>query len=291
MRDMSVTCDVASLRVTTPCVTLITPSFNQGRFIGQAIESVLEQLTPEVEYLVVDGGSTDGTLDILHSYGDRLCWISEPDGGQSDALAKGFGRTRGEILGWVNSDDKLAPGALDKIIDTFTRHPRAGLVYGDGVLIDEAGIESGRAGSEPFDLWRLVNVADYILQPSAYFRRTAYEAAGGLDRNLRYAMDWDLWIRLARVAEVVYLPEVLACSRVWHGTKTFTGGWHRIAEISDVALRHTGRRFTPAVRQYALQTAGAALRCWLPGFLHPAAAAIKQSVSRKLDESSRPDRP
>ena len=221
-----------------PRVSLVTPSFNQAPFLRAAIDSVLSQGYPAIEYVVVDGGSTDGSVEILKSYGDRLRWISEPDRGQSDAIAKGFARTRGEIVAWLNSDDVLLPRAVEKAVAAFQRHPTAGLVYGDGLVLDEAGASQGRfPWTEEFDLWRLVFLSDFILQPSAFFRRRAYEAAGGLDLEMHFAMDWDLWIRLAGVADVVYVRELLSGARVWSGTKTATGGWRRIAEISRLARR------------------------------------------------------
>ena len=260
--------------------SLVTPSFNQAQFLRQAIESVLAQGYPSLDYLVVDGGSTDGSLDILRSYGDRIRWISEPDEGQADAIAKGFERTEGEILGWINSDDLLMPGALETAVRAFERHPEAGLIYSHGLLVDESGESLGRfPWIEPFDLWRLVHFSDYILQPSTFFRRTTYEAAGGLDRPLHFAMDWDLWIRLAAVADVVFLDqETTGCSRVWEDTKTSTGGWTRIRELARLSRRHTGRSWTPAVQRYALDTLGQKLRRRLPRPLYRAAGKVGTQV-------------
>jgi len=250
-------------------VAIVTPSFNQARFLRQCLESVLAQTHPAIDYLVVDGGSTDGSLDILRSYGERVRWISEPDNGQSDAIAKGFARTSGDILAWINSDDMLLPGAAAKAAAAFAVHPTAGLVYAHGWLLDEHGERTGRfPWIEPFDLWRLVYYSDYILQPSAFFRRSTFEAVGGLDPSLHFAMDWDLWIRLASAADVVFLAEeTLGCSRIWSETKTSTGGWRRIKELSRLARRHTGQLLTPAVRHYALDTAAQVVRARAPRVL------------------------
>ncbi|MCP3959533.1 MAG: glycosyltransferase [bacterium] len=238
-----------------PLVSIVTPSLNQGRFIGRTIDSVLAQSYPHVEYLVVDGGSTDDTLDVLRSYGDRVVWTSGPDAGQSDAIDRGFKRSRGAVLAWLNADDVYLPGAVERAVEELSRHPEAGLVYGRGVILDEAGAETGPfAGIEPFCLWRLLHVLDYVLQPAAFFRRVAYEAAGGLDRDLHYAMDWDLWIRLAAIADVVFVDSVLAGSREYGDTKTATGGWRRIRELRGLMRRHAGRAWTPGVRLYALDT-------------------------------------
>lgn len=249
----------------SPRVSIVTPSLNQGRFLRYAIESVLAQSYDRVEYLVVDGGSTDETLEVLRSYGDRVRWISEKDHGQSDAINKGFRRTRGEVIGWLNADDVLQPGAIERGVRELEEHPSVALVYGRGCLLDDAGVETGPfAGIEPFNLWRLLYGLDYILQPATFFRRDAFEAIGGLDANLHYAMDWDLWIRLAAVADVRFVDQVLAGSREYGETKTATGGWKRIAELRRLVARHTGRGGSPGVKLYALDTLRLQLRTALP---------------------------
>lgn len=265
-------------------MAIVTPSYQQARYLGEAIESVLAQSYPAIDYLVVDGGSTDGSVDLLRAYGERVAWISERDRGQADAIAKGFARTRGEILAWINSDDRLLPGAVARAVEVFRAHPGAGLVYANGLLLDQAGRSTGPfPWIEPFDLWRLIHFSDYVLQPAAFFRRAAYDAAGGLDTSLHYAMDWDLWIRLAGAAEVVYLEgELLACSRVWSDAKTSTGGWRRIAELARLAQKHTGRRLTPAVQRYALDTLGRQLRRTLPRCLFRAAVAVGARVDARI---------
>ena len=255
---------------------MVTPSLNQGRFIRHAIDSVLAQGYPRLELVVMDGGSGDETLDVLAAYGERITWYSEPDEGQSDAINKGFARSRGEILAWLNADDAYFPGAIERGVEELERHPEAGLVYGRGKILDEAGGETGPfAGIEPFNLWRLLHGLDYILQPATFFRRSAFEASGGLDRDLHYAMDWDLWIRLAGLAEVRFVDRVLAGSREYGDTKTATGGWPRIRELGRLVRRHTGRAWTPGVRLYALDTLRRQLRAALP----PLARAVDSTVA------------
>ncbi len=252
-------------RPDAPLVSIVTPSLNQGRFIRHAIDSVLAQSYPNIEYLVVDGGSTDETLDVLRSYGDRVRWSSGPDDGQSDAIDNGFRRSRGQILAWLNADDVYAPGAVERAVGEFERYPEAGLIYGPGTIIDSEGGETGPfIGIEPFCLWRLLHGLDYVLQPATFFSRSAYQAPGALDRGLCYSMDWDLWIRLAAVAEVRYIDQVLASSREWEDTKTATGGWRRIRELGGLVKRHTGRVWSPGVRLYALDTLRLQLRAALP---------------------------
>lgn len=267
-------------------MSVVTPSLNQGRFIRHAIESVLSQSYPHVDYLVVDGGSTDETLDVLRSYGERVRWISESDAGQSDAINKGFRKTRGEVLAWLNADDVLFPGAIESAVDELNRFPETGLVYGRGALLDEQGDETGPfAGIEPFNLWRLLYGLDYILQPATFFRRDAFEAAGELDLNLHYAMDWDLWLRLAALAEVRFLDRILAGSREYGDTKTATGGWKRIGELKRLVKHHTGRSWSPGVRLYALDTLRLQLRAGFPPWARAVDSAVAL-VSRRIMEGT-----
>ena len=222
-----------------PLVTIVTPSFNQAPFLRAAVESVLAQDYPHVEYIVVDGGSSDGSVDILKEFAGRLSWESGPDAGQADALAKGFARAKGAILGWLNADDVLFPGALSQAAAYFQANPEVALVYGDAVYLDAAGRPLMPCRHvRPFDLRRLRYWSDYIVQPSAFFRRTAYEEAGGIDRSLHWSMDYDLWLKLAARHRVAYLRRVWSGYRVQDGGKTITGGFARIAEVEAMARRH-----------------------------------------------------
>lgn len=238
-----------------PLVSIVTPSLNQRRFIEATIESVLSQDYPRIEYIVVDGGSTDGTLETLARYEGRLVCIAEPDGGQSDAINKGFRRARGDILAWLNSDDTYLPGAVSAAVDHLSEHPHCAMVYGEGNLMDEDGrLIRKFHGGGPFDLWRLVYVMDFILQQSAFFRRQALDAVGGLDERLHWAMDWDLFIKIGKRFPVGYLPRTMANLRE-HGTaKTLSGGLRRLSELVDVMRRHGGRRYPPARLAYAADT-------------------------------------
>ncbi len=229
-----------------PTVAIVTPSFGQGRHLGAAIGSVLAQDYPDLEYLVVDGGSGDTSLDVLRGYGDRLRWVSEPDEGQGDAIAKGFRRTGGEILGWLNADDAYLPGAVSTAVATLLAHPDAVGVYGDVEFIDAAGARLDIPSHvEPFDRDRLLSDSDFIVQPATFFRRSAYESVGGLDRTLHYCLDYDLWIRMSRIGPFVHLRRPLAQVRLHAETKTASGGFARLAEIESMVGRH-GRRRLPA---------------------------------------------
>jgi glycosyltransferase involved in cell wall biosynthesis len=233
-----------------PLLTVVTPSFNQGRFIRDTIESVLTQSYPRIEYLVVDGGSTDETVAILRSYGDRIAWVSEPDRGQTDAINKGWRRARGTMLAYLNSDDLYLPGAVERAVACLQAHPEAGAVYGEGYHVDEAGRVIERYPTEPFDPARLSQTC-FICQPTVFLRRDLVERLGYLDASLRYCMDYDLWIRLARVSRFAYLPEYLASTRLHAEAKTLDqrGPFH--AEILRTVHRHFGLVPTQWVYGYA----------------------------------------
>jgi glycosyltransferase involved in cell wall biosynthesis len=220
-------------------VTLVTPCCNGMPYLRAAIDSVLGQDYPHIDYLVMDGGSTDGTVELLAAYGDRVRWVSEPDDGQADAIARGFERTAGTVLGWLNADDVLKPGAVRTAVAALQAHPRAGLVYGNADFIDATGHSLGPCTVvEPYSRHRLLHYGDYIIQPAAFFTRPAYAAVGGLDRSLHWAMDWDLWLRLARHYEVVAVEAELASYRWLGSNKTAEGGFERLKEVEAVARRH-----------------------------------------------------
>jgi glycosyltransferase involved in cell wall biosynthesis len=228
-----------------PLVTIVTPSFNQGAYIEATIRSVLEQDYPRIEYLVVDGGSTDDTLAILGRQGPEVDWTSEPDSGQGDAIRKGFGRSHGEILTWMNADDVYTPGAVSRAVAALLAAPSAVFAYGNAEVIDSAGAVIGPCDQvRPFSLDALVNQLDFIVQPATFFCRDPYLAVGGIDTGLTYCLDYDLWIRLAGQGEVAYIPDVLARIRVYPQTKTASGGLARLNEVEAMIRRH-GRRTMP----------------------------------------------
>ena len=220
-------------------VSVVTPCFNPGRHLGATIESVLSQDYPHIEYLVMDGGSTDGTLDLLRSFGDRVRWISQPDRGQADAINRGFSRTAGEVLAWLNADDTYAPGAVRAAVEFLAENPSVAMVYGNADFIDANGNLIGPcAHVEPFNRHRLIHYSDFIVQPAAFFRRSAFESVGGVDADLHWTMDYDLWLKLAERHTIQYLPRVLANYRWLGGSKTASGGWNRLDEIRSVLRRH-----------------------------------------------------
>ncbi|PYQ41129.1 MAG: hypothetical protein DMF77_16720 [Acidobacteria bacterium] len=268
-----------------PLVSIVTPSYNQGRFIEETIQSVLAQDYPNLEYIVVDGGSTDETLDILRRYGGRLKWISEPDRGQSEAINKGFRMARGEIVAWLNSDDTYLAGAVGKAVGYLRTHPAVAMVYGEGYLMDEAGRVTGRfPATEPFNLWRLVYFSDYILQQTVFWRRCVFDAVGMLDESLHYGMDWDFWIRVAKRFEVAYIPEFLGNLREYAAAKTFAGGMQRFDELAGMMRRHGTRRFPPAYFNYGWdayeKALGERLRRDLPSLDRPKLRRLARKAGR-----------
>jgi glycosyltransferase involved in cell wall biosynthesis len=223
-----------------PLVSIVTPSLNQGRFIRHTIDSVLSQDYPRLEYLVVDGGSTDGTVDILRSYGDRLTWRSAPDSGQADAVNSGFRLSRGEILGWVNSDDTYEPGAVTAAVEHLMAHPDIAVVYGNAYYIDHHHTVIGAHPTEDFSMSRLAETC-LIGQPAAFIRRHPLEAVGMLDPTLRYGMDYDLWIRLGRRYRIDRIDRFLASMRRHPHTKSFSQSDQMFRELYAIARRSFGR--------------------------------------------------
>jgi GT2 family glycosyltransferase len=222
---------VSSTDSDRPLVTIVTPSYNQGRFIEETIESVLSQDHPEIEYLVIDGGSTDETVEVLRRYDGQLTWVSERDRGQSHAINKGWARAHGEILHWINSDDLLLPGAVSRAVAALNEHPDAVAVYGAGRVIEVDGTDAGAWPAPPPDLQYLMHVNDGILQPSCFARADVIRAVGGLGEELHWINDWDLLIRLFRAGPVVALDDELAVWRRYPMTKTQSGGLRRWMEI------------------------------------------------------------
>jgi glycosyltransferase involved in cell wall biosynthesis len=224
----------------SPLVTIVTPSYNTGRFVGDAVESVLTQAYRNIEYLVMDGGSTDNTLSELRRFGERIKWVSERDRGQSDALNKGFLKAKGQIFGWLNSDDTYAPNAVAEAVNFLWSHPDVAAVYGDAMFIDAEGKDIAKCVHvEPFDKHRFLHYTDFIVQPACFFRRSAFEAVGGVDTSLHWCMDYDLWLKMINKGlKIEYLPKHLANFRWLADNKTATGDWGRLREIEKVVARY-----------------------------------------------------
>jgi glycosyltransferase involved in cell wall biosynthesis len=205
----------------TPLVSIVTPSYNMANYLPETIESVLGQDYSRMEYIVVDGGSTDGSLALLDRYGDRLRYSSGPDAGPSDAIYQGLRRCKGEVFAWVNADDSLLPGAVRTAVAFLQQHPEIDVVYGEGWWIDEKGAVISRYPSLPFDAKTLESDC-FICQPAAFIRASAYRRCE-LDPNVNWSFDYDLWIRMAKVGiRFAFIPDYLANSRMHRGAKTIS---------------------------------------------------------------------
>jgi glycosyltransferase involved in cell wall biosynthesis len=229
---------LASARL--PLVSIVTPSYNQGRFLHRTIDSVLGQTYPHVEYLVMDGGSTDDSVDILRSYADRFAWVSERDGGQTAAINKGFARSHGAIRAYLNSDDVLLPYAVDRAVTHFLRNPDCDLLYGGASYIDADDRVLRPYPTADYSFPRLVHDC-CICQPATFWRTRIAERVGPFDERLHYAMDFDYWLRVDRAGgRIEHVRDILAYSREYAETKTLSARRQIYREIFDVCGRHAG---------------------------------------------------
>jgi len=222
-------------------LSVITPSLNQGRFVERTIQSVLQQKMPGLEYLVQDGGSTDGTIELLKRYEGGLRWVSESDLGQAQAVNRGIQATSGEVIGWLNSDDVYEPGALEIVCEYFESQPDVDVLYGAARQIDPDDRPLGPYYTEEWDLEWLKEQC-FICQPAAFFHRRMVQQHGLLDERLRYCLDYEYWLRLALGgARFVYLPQVLAASRLYTDTKTLGAQVDVCRETSEMLRSKLGR--------------------------------------------------
>jgi len=213
-----------------PTISIITPSFNQGKFLEETILSVIGQAGDFcLDYIIVDGGSTDNSIEIIRKYDTliraggypvkcrdlRFRWVSEKDAGQAHAINKGFEMASGSVLAWLNSDDIYHAGTLAKVVAAYERNADAAVVYGKARFIDEAGSIIGKYPTGPFTY-------NYVCQPSVFFRKEAFEKTGGLDQDLKFVMDYDLWIRMAAHHSFTYVPEFLSSYRLHKESKTIS---------------------------------------------------------------------
>ncbi len=245
-------------------VSIVTPSFNQARFLERTIRSVLEQNYPCIEYLLVDGGSTDGSREIIQKYAHQLAWwVSEPDQGQTDAINKGFSRATGEILAWINSDDTYNPGAISAAVNFLQENPQVGMVYADTNFIDENDRLIGRFPAAQTDYTRLRRGYVHIPQQAAFWRADLWHKVGPLDPSFYFAMDYDLWVRLARITELRYLPgQVWANFRLHASGKTIIADDRCWPEMLRVHYRDGGSFFAPIVGKYYIRKLVAPLLNW-----------------------------
>ena len=244
-----------------PRVSIITPSYNQAPYLEATLQSLLRQDYAEMEALVIDGGSTDGSPEIIRKYADRLAyWVSEPDQGQADAINKGFARTQGEIVAWLNSDDLYLPGAVQAAVQALQADPELVLVYGDALSIDAYG--------KPFNLQRFpqYTLADLlgfriICQPAVFFRRSALEQAGHLDLSYHFLLDHHFWLRLAALGPIRHVPQILAAARHHPAAKNVAQAARFGAEARRIAeWLPTCPALADQAQQYAHQIRAGAYR-------------------------------
>ena len=241
---------------TLPLVSIVTPSYNQARFLEFTICSVLEQDYPNIEYILVDGGSTDGSVDIIRRYTDRFAWwVSEKDLGQTDAINKGFARAKGDILAWLNSDDTYEPHAIAEAVEFLMSRSEVGLVYGDTNFIDENGRILGRFRAAQTDYKRLRRGYVHIPQQASFWRADLWHKVGPLDSSFYFAMDYDLWVRLASHAPVQYLPRLWANFRLHRQGKTISADDRCWPEMLRVHYREGGSWFSCIQAKYYIRKA------------------------------------
>lgn len=232
----------------SPLVSIITPSYNQSHFLEETVQSVISQDYANLEYIIVDGGSTDGSVEIIQQYADRIdWWVSEPDRGQTEAINKGFKKANGEILAWLNSDDTYLPGAVSEAVTYLQNHPDSGMVYGDANLISAEGNLLGKFPARQTDYPRLRRGYVHIPQQASFFRTKLWKQVGPLDPSFYFAMDYDLWVRLAKISRLDYYPRLWANFRLHGDAKSVSDDDRCWPEMMRVHYKEGGGIFSPLV--------------------------------------------
>lgn len=249
-----------------PLVSIVTPSFNQAAFLPEAMQSVFAQTYAPIEYILIDGGSTDGSAELVRAEAPRLAyWVSEPDTGQADAINKGFARARGAYYLWLNADDRLLPNAVSEAVAFLEHHPEVGLVYGDAEYIGADGRVLGRFPARQTDYARLLRGYVHIPQQATVWRAGLWSP---LDADLSFAMDYDLWVRIAKVSRLHYLPKRWAQFRLHADSKTIRNdmrAWHDMLAVH----KREGGNFLSVMR----------LKYWLRRLLFPLLRARRRRMA------------
>lgn len=233
-----------------PLVSVVTPSLNQGQYIEEAIQSVLAQDYPRVEHIVVDGGSSDETLEILRRF-PHLRWLSEPDDGQASAINKGFHMASGEIFAWLNADDYYLSGAVTAAVEMI-RVTGCGLVHGGWRQVDEDGTVIRDVAPLEFDYRRQLEDVNAVCQPGSFFTRDAYWAVGGVDETYQYAMDYELWLKLGARFPVRHVDRIQAAYRYHTSSKSTASYAAFVPETLRASRSHGGRFFSRLYLDYYL---------------------------------------
>ena len=275
-----------------PKISIVTPSFNQARFIDTNIQSVLAQQYPDIEHIIIDGGSTDGTVEILKKY-SHLHWISEKDNSQSDALNKGFRRATGEIIGWLNSDDTYCPAVFHAIAEQFERKDVM-VLCGDGYEIDERGEITHPLSSRSTDPDSLIRYWKWkyeFVQPSFFFRRNVFDEVGFLDESLYYAMDYDFFIRLGLRYRFGYTSKPLANLRMYPESKSgrnvqkIIPGY--ILEMYKVSHRNWGKFLSARYCEYLFSFIGALFYSIIKNLFFSPTSKSRYLLKRKKNRMER----
>lgn len=234
-------------------ISVITPSFNQARFLPATLASVGEQDHDDIEHILIDGGSTDGSVDVIRAHADQLAyWVSERDDGQTDALCRGFDRATGDILCWLNSDDLFEPWTLREVVAFFEAHPHVDFVYGDATWISSDGAILKSKREHGFNRFVWLHDHNFIPQPSTFWRRTLYDEVGGLDRSYNLAMDADLWGRFAEITEPVHVARPWSRMRFYPEQKNTALRPASLEEMERIRTRYIGRGVVPRGARRAL---------------------------------------
>ena len=244
-------------------ISIVTPSYNQARYIETTIQSVLSQDYPQIEYLIVDGGSTDETPDIIKKYEGQLAWwTSEKDAGQTDAINKGFAHANGDILAWINSDDTYEPGAVTAAAQYLQDHPQVGMVCGDCNYIDGSGHVIGKFNASQTSSRLLRQGYTHIPQQTMFFRADLWKQVGPLDPSFYFAMDYDLWTRIAARTALKYIPQTWANFRLHTSGKSITADDRCWPEMTKVHYRDGGSFFSVIVAKYYIRKLMAPIWNW-----------------------------
>jgi glycosyltransferase involved in cell wall biosynthesis len=237
-----------------PLVSIVTPSYNQSNYLEQTLRSVLDQEYPHIEYNVIDGGSTDRSIEIIKRYANQLAyWVSEPDEGQTDAINKGFNYAHGDIFAWLNSDDLYRQGAVAEAVAYFSDHPEVGMVYSDADYIDDSGKVIGHFPAAQTDYRRLRRGYVHIPQQTTFFRARLWHIAGPLDPTFYFAMDYDLWVRIAALAPIRHTTSTWAAFRLHRDTKSLVEADRCWPEMIRVHERLGGGRFSVIYAKYLIR--------------------------------------